>query len=164
MFQCTKKRELLHIYKLYIRSIIEQSSVVWSAALTKEEQDAFERCQKISLKLIYKSEYVSYENALSRANIPKISERFEMLRLKFAIKCTQNEKTKHMFPINTAHSEMQTRKQEVFKVPFASHSRMQNSALIVMSKQLNEYIFERSEVNGSFALIMLKVDDQLSLC
>ena len=67
------KKEMLHIYKLYIRSVIEQSSVVWSAALTKEEQDAFERCQKISLKLIYKSEYVSYENALSRANIPKIS-------------------------------------------------------------------------------------------
>ena len=133
------KKEILHIYKLYIRSVIEQSSVVWSSALTKEEQDAFERCQKICLKIIFKSDYVSYESALIQADIPKISERFEMLRLKFAIKCTQNDKTKYMFPLNANHSEMKTRKQELFKVPFASHSRMQNSALIVMSKQLNEY-------------------------
>ena len=56
-------KDLLHIYKLYVRSVLEQSSVVWSASITSDEMEAFERTQRISLKIVYKQDYKSYEFA-----------------------------------------------------------------------------------------------------
>ena len=138
-------KDLLHIYKLYIRSVIEQSSVVWSSSITTEEMDAYERTQRIAMKLIYQQNYVSYDFALSLSNLPKISERFAILRLKFALKCSQNEKTSYMFPLNTNHDTIKTRHREVYKVPFASHTWVQASAIPVMSKQLNEYFMKNTQ-------------------
>ena len=45
-------KDMLTIYVLYIRGTLEQSSVVWSTALTKAEEYGFERIQKIALKII----------------------------------------------------------------------------------------------------------------
>ena len=42
----------------------EQSSVVWSSSITTEDSDELERTQKVALKIIYRHEYESYENAL----------------------------------------------------------------------------------------------------
>ena len=69
------KHDLVHIYTLFIRSILEQSSVVWSAAITKEESKALERVQKCSLKLIFQNQYESYENALYLANLKDLETR-----------------------------------------------------------------------------------------
>ena len=129
--------DLIHIYKLYVRSALEQSSVVWSASISTEEMNAFERCQKISLRVMYKEAYVSYDSALIRANLPCMSDQFCNLRYTFAKKCTLNEKTKHMFPLNEPQI-ISTRASEKYKTPFAYHSRFQKSAIIQMSKQLNE--------------------------
>ena len=45
------KKQLVQIYMLYIRSVTEQSSVVWSSSITEEESEALERTQKVALKL-----------------------------------------------------------------------------------------------------------------
>ena len=58
------KYQMIQIYILYIRSITEQSSVVWSSSITEDEVCALERTQKVALKIIYQNEYISYENAL----------------------------------------------------------------------------------------------------
>ena len=108
------------------------------------EMDAYERTQCIAMKLIYQQNYVSYDFALSLSNLPKISERFDLLRLKFALKCSENEKTSYMFPLNTNHDTIETRHKELYKVPFASHTRFQTSAIPVMSKQLNEYFMNKT--------------------
>ena len=116
------KHDLVHIYTLFIRSILEQSSVVWSAAITKEESKALERVQKCSLKLIFQNQYESYENALYLANLKDLETRRNQLSYNFAKKCTENSKTQHMFPKN--ENVRQTRYPEKFKVPFAYHSRL----------------------------------------
>ena len=67
-----KSEDLITIYILYIRSVIEQSSVVWSSSLTQEDLASFERCQKIALRLIYGPKYISYENALKLSKLSKI--------------------------------------------------------------------------------------------
>ena len=43
-----KTEDMVTIYILFIRSIIEQSSVVWSSSLTTEEMSSLERTQKSS--------------------------------------------------------------------------------------------------------------------
>ena len=46
--------DLLEIYVLYIRSVVEQSAVVWHSSITKGEQRDLERIQKVALKIILK--------------------------------------------------------------------------------------------------------------
>ena len=72
--------DMIHIYKLYIRSIVEQSCVVWGSSITEEESLALERVQKVALRLIYLEKYISYEHALSISGLYKLSERRVELR------------------------------------------------------------------------------------
>ena len=48
----TSIEEKRSIYILFIRSILEQSSVVWHSSLTKENEEDLERVQKSALKII----------------------------------------------------------------------------------------------------------------
>ena len=57
----TSIEEKKNIYMLYIRSILEQSSVVWHSSLTQDNSDDLERVQKAAGKIILgnKSESLS---------------------------------------------------------------------------------------------------------
>ena len=111
--------------------------MVWGSAITQSEAKSIERIQKCCLYLIFQEKYVSYDNALKLANLPKLEERRAQLSLKFALKCASNEKTKHMFPLNP--TDTHTRNPEKFQVPFAHHNRLKKSAIPEMARQLNEY-------------------------
>ena len=56
--------DLLNIYILYIRSLLEYCSVVWHSTLTLEQSNNLERVQKLCLKVILGSEYNGYTKAL----------------------------------------------------------------------------------------------------
>ena len=58
------KEDLKAIYLTYIRSIIEQSSVVWHSSLTKRNRNDLERVQKAAAKVIMGKNYTTYKNAL----------------------------------------------------------------------------------------------------
>ena len=47
-------KDLVQIYITYIRSILEQSCVIWHSTLTKEDSDNLERVQKNALQNILK--------------------------------------------------------------------------------------------------------------
>ena len=47
-----KVSDMIQIYISYIRSILEQSCVVWNSSLTKELSDDLERIQKASVRII----------------------------------------------------------------------------------------------------------------
>ena len=49
--------EMINIYCLYIRSVAEQSCVVWSSSITCGEENDLERVQKLALRIILQSEY-----------------------------------------------------------------------------------------------------------
>ena len=73
------KTDLTTIYKLFIRVIVEQSSVVWSSSLTQDEQDLLERTQKVALKIIFQDNYKTYENALEISKLPTLKIRYQNL-------------------------------------------------------------------------------------
>ena len=52
-------KDLVKIYVLFIRSILEQSCVVWHSSITQEEESDIERVQKVSLRIIMKDKYES---------------------------------------------------------------------------------------------------------
>ena len=82
--------ELVNIYCLYIRSVAEQSSVVWSSSITSGEEYDLERIQKVALKIILGEYYVDYSNVFFITNLHTLKARRTMLRKRFAIKSTQN--------------------------------------------------------------------------
>ena len=129
------KEKLIHIYTLFIRSVTEQSCVVWSSSITEEESDALERTQKVALRIIYRGEYSSYSNALTLSKLPTLVKRRETLLLSFAKKITVNPKLSHFLPKNVPIPSL--RRQEKFKVDQARTTRLANSPVNAMARLLN---------------------------
>ena len=67
------KEDKLLIYKMYIRSVLEQSCVVWNANLSLQNEKELERVQKVSVKLI-SGKYESYSKALKDLNLETLKE------------------------------------------------------------------------------------------
>ena len=67
-----------------------------------------------------------------------LEDRREYLCLKFAEKCLENEKMKHLFPLNEKDHQMSMRKGEKYRVQFSNTDRLQNSAIPYMQNLLNQ--------------------------
>ena len=129
------RKDLTQIYILYIRSVVEQSCVVWGSAITEQEKADIERIQKTALRIILNEEYQSYENALNITRLPSLSDRRQKLMLKFALKSLKNPRTEKMFPRNTMRT---TRHTEKYVVPYARTERYKHSAIPSMARLLNQ--------------------------
>ena len=135
-----KVEDLKTIYILFVRSQLEQSAVVWSSSLTGQNKADLERVQRSALKIILGPKYESYRKALFMLNLETLEERREYLCLKFAQKCTKNEKTQQMFPLNEKMHHMKTRNKEKYLVQFANTERLKKSSIIYMQKLLNQNV------------------------
>ena len=130
--------EMIDIYYLYIRSVVEQSAVVWHSSLTKGEQLDIERVQKVALRIILKDEYTGYSDALEMTGIETLKARRGKLCLNFAKKCVKSSLTSDMFPLN--ETNVNTRKPEKYHVPHAKTDRLANSAIPYMARLLNSNV------------------------
>ena len=101
--------DLKQIYTIFIRSILEQSCVVWHSSLTQEESDSLERVQKSAVKTILNNHKIDYEKALSRLNLDTLSVRRNDLCEKFATKCLGNDKTKSWFQKKNSTASNETK-------------------------------------------------------
>ena len=129
--------DLLHIYILYIRSLVEQNVAVWNHTITQEEVDDIERVQKTALKIILKENYVDYHSALQSADMEKLCVRRTTLCLRFAKSCLKNEKMADMFPLNPNYDE-KLRNSEKYQVKFAHNNRLKDSAIPALQRMLND--------------------------
>ena len=127
--------EMLLIYSLYIRSVLEQAAVVWHSSLTKGEQLDLERVQKVAMRIILKDQYIDYTHALKITGIPTLKARRNKLCLNFAKNCVKNDRTSDMFPKNNII--MNTRQHEAYYVPHARTDRLARSAIPYMARLLN---------------------------
>ena len=127
--------DLVQIYILYIRSVTEQSAVVWHPAITKGERRDIERTQKVALKVIFGQKYTSYEHSLKLTGLETLDSRRKKLSLNFAKKCLKYDATKWMFPQN--RFTINTRHPEKFSVTKAKTERLANSAIPYMQRLLN---------------------------
>ena len=128
--------DLILIYTLYIRSVLEQSAVVWHSSLTRGEEIDIERVQKVALKIILNEQYSSYPEALKLTGLDSLKIRRKKLCLNFAKKCLKSDLTCDMFEENNL--PFNTRNHEKFLVPFARTERFAKSAIPYMTKLLNQ--------------------------
>ena len=131
------REDLKNIYILFVRSVLEQSAIVWHSSLTVENSNDLERIQKCAMKIILQENYIEYEEALNQLDIEKLYERREQLCLKVALKCIKNPKTQNMFPVNKNSQNIPIREREKYQVQFARTAKLQNSAIIHMQNMLN---------------------------
>ena len=82
----TSIEEKKNIYILYIRSILEQSCVVWHSSLTAENAQELERIQKAAVRIILGKNFENYEEALEKIDLQPLNVRRDDLCLKFAQK------------------------------------------------------------------------------
>ena len=126
--------DLLNIYFLYIRSILEQSCQVWHSRLTLENITDLERIQKTACKIILQENYSSYSEALDLLNIESLYDRRSHLCLKFARNCLKSNLSKDIFPPskNDHHQS-----KEKFHVNMAFTGRLKKSTIPYMQRLLN---------------------------
>ena len=129
--------EMVHLWTVFCRSVLEQSCVVWHSSLTQENSEDLERCQKIFSKLVLKEKYTNYEDALMKLNLDSLHSRRQILCEKFAKSGIKHKKLDDLFPENDIKMKMETRNQEKFVVQFANTERLKKSSIVSMQKQLN---------------------------
>ena len=95
-----------------------------------------ERVKKCAVKLILKNEYQDYEDGLLKLNLQNVTDRRQMLALRFANKCKEHDRFRDWFPMNV--NQMKVRNGEKYRVNFASTTRLKNSAIPAMQRLLNQ--------------------------
>ena len=126
--------EMVHLWIVFCRSVLEQSCVVWHSSLTQENKDDLERMQKTFAKLVLRQNYKSYENSLLRLNLDCLDTRRNALCLKFEQAGIKNRKIDDLFPMNEKLHQMKTRVNDQYRVQFANTDRLKNSSIITMQK------------------------------
>ena len=136
-----KTEDLIHIYILYIRSVLEYCSVLWHSTLTVERSLAIERVLKTCLKIILGSEYTSYADALDHTGLELLSIRRETRCLQFGLKCLVYPLHHRMFPANPQlDNNSRIRQQEHFVVNKARTESYRMSAIPYIQRKLNQYV------------------------
>ena len=138
----TKTNDLKSIYLTFVRSILEQSAVVWHSGLSKKNRKDLERVQKTGLKIILGNKFTTYKNGLKMLNLDTLDERRRKMCLKFAQNCLKKEKVKSMF----SKHKMELRKTNKFEINKLRTRRYQKSAIPYMQELLNNYQNERRKL------------------
>ena len=94
----------------YVRSILEQSAVVWHSSLTVKNRRELDRVQKAAVRVILKGRYTTCKNGLKILKMETLDKRRDVLCLRFASKCLKNEKVKNFFPKRKQQHKMKKRK------------------------------------------------------
>ena len=131
-------QELVHLWIIFCRSVLEQSCVLWHSTLTQENIDDLERTQKTFAKLVLQNQYSSYKEALIKLNLLTLSDRRQHLCLNFARSGIENNTLTDLLRKNEKNHNMITRKNEIYQVDFCNTERLRKSSIINMQSLLNE--------------------------
>jgi hypothetical protein len=135
-FGCTAE-EMVHLWKLYCRSVLEQSCVVWGSSLSKENEEDLERVQKSFAKLVLREKYTNYESALRRLDLEDLVSRRKTLMLKFAKTGIENGQLKEFFKLRKTKHPMDLRQPDKYRTTKVHTERFKNSSIPYMERLLN---------------------------
>ena len=133
----SNREEMVKLWILYCRSILETSCIVWGSSLTNENIQDLERLQKSFCKMVLEKKYSSYEQALIQLNLNTLEQRRKQLCLNFAEDAVKYETMTDIF-IKNKCKQYDLRKHENFQVFQANTERKRKFAVIQMQHLLNE--------------------------
>ena len=130
------ENDLLHIYKVFIRPILDYAIPTYHSQLTLEMSADIERVQASAMKIIY-GHLVSYNTVLEYEKIEEHRIRRENIMKKFAIKTAANENFKNKwFPENT-EVDYGLRARKKYEEKFSRTQRYYASPIQHMRRLLN---------------------------
>ena len=130
--------QLLSVYQMRIRSTLEFAAPVFTSGLTQEQSRRIEMVQMKAFAIILGNQYTSYQSALLTLKHECLDIRRLNLCYKFALKCTQSEKHRSMFPVNQ-NFRQNMRNPKPFKEFYCRTSRYYNSPIPFLARLLNKY-------------------------
>ena len=125
------KEDLITVYILYIRSLLEYCSVVWHSTLTDEQCNNLESVQRLCLKIILGEGYDGYDNALENCGLETLKVRREGKCLQYGLKSLLHPVHCTKFPVNphVRDNTLGPRNSEHFKVNWAKSESYRMSAI-----------------------------------
>lgn len=138
-------QDLRCIYLTYVRSLLDQSAVVWHSSLTKRNRRDLERVQKTAVKMIMGKKFSNYKIDLKKLNLDSLNDRREKLCLK-AKRCLKNEKVKNLFPLNMIKNQIKTRGRKKYLENKINTERYRKSAIPYMKDLLNKEESEKQKM------------------
>ena len=127
------------VYVKFVRSILEQSSVVWHSSLTDENRQDLARIQRSAVSIIMGERFKNYSNSLKYLELEDLNSRRERLCLNFALRSMKHERFKHIFQPENIEHNMTTRSNNKVKIQFASKERLKRSAIPQMQRSINNH-------------------------
>ena len=67
--------DMKQVYITFVRSLLEQSGIVWHSSLSQQNKIDLESVQKTALKIILKDKFISYEHSLNILEIETLKNR-----------------------------------------------------------------------------------------
>ena len=127
---------ILDFYVKEVRPLLEQGVPIWNSGITRAQCRQIENIQKIALKIILDSDYISYEVACTLLNILPLEYRRLELATSFAIKLFKSNRSKEFFePVSKV---VQTRNNDqLVKVKMSNTRRCFNAPHNYLARLIN---------------------------
>ena len=140
----TPEVDLIDVYNLYIRSVLEYCSAVWHSTLTVDQSTCIENVQKLCMKIILGSEYTNYDDSLSRCGLERLSQRRESRCLKFGLKSLLHPVHCNLFPVNP-QVLLNIPTKEHFQVNWARTDSYHMSTVPYIQRLLNNHVRQQNQ-------------------
>ena len=132
--------DLIDIYTLFVRSLLEYCCVSWHSSLTQLLSNNIERVQRTALKVILGTDYTDYESSLEKCSLDTLFNRREKRCLTFGLRSIKHPKHSSMFPLNDMQVNLHDiRSINKFKVNFARTGTYQKSSIPYIQNMLNDH-------------------------
>ena len=140
-------QDLITVYILFIRSLLEYCSVAWHSTLTGEQNQNLERVQKLCLKVILGEHYKDYSSALDTCGLDSLSDRREDKCLQYGLKSLLHPVHSRKFPVNPhiENNSHDIKNSENFKVNWAKTDSYRMSAIPYIQRKLNDYVRKQTK-------------------
>ena len=135
-----QRNDLVLLYIMYIRSVLEYCCVVWHSSITVEEIQDLERVQKCAVRVILGNEEKSHEDSLKELGLDLLSIRRKKLCVEFAKKSISNPKTTSWFPKRPL-TEHNIRNSSEFEIMHANTERFKKSTIPYLQRLMNGQTF-----------------------
>ena len=138
-------KDLIELYCLFTRSLTEYCSTLFHSSLSPKLQNKIEAIQRTCLRVILGVMYVNYTSALEMCGLQILHMCREHRSLNFALKCTQHQTNKSMFPLNPSEDTHDVRHREKYKVNKTHTETYQKSTIPFLQNKLNTHHSEKLE-------------------
>ena len=130
--------DLKTIYNCYIKPVLVYATPVWNGGITREQAARLESIQKRALRVILGREYYSYEAALSRLQLPLLSDYRESICIDFAKKLSAPEsRFGHLFPSRDPTVRTTRHSRKVPQMKYRTN-RLRDSAIPYFIRLIND--------------------------